>query len=335
MARLLRMPEVDDDRTDAMLTDWLVSEEGAFAGAQSIARVETESSVVSVEVSEPGVLLKVLVAPGDRVVPGRPLAVLTAVDEVVDDIDALMTRLGVAVSPSAGAEPVARHTTWAPPDRADVPAAAREVPAEVSAEVPAEVPTEVPAEVSAGVATTVQARFRSRVRAEPLLAVVGQVPAVSTFALVVKAAVTAMRRAGAMPWSGGSTGVRVERWDGSQTVESVVHVAGLMTATALADVLERAGSTPVDDPAQESVLIVDLASYGVQEASRDAAPDRPVVLAVGAVTEEAVVVDGGLTTGRVVVISLTCDESRVDPGAAARWLAELGALLENPLLFLT
>jgi pyruvate dehydrogenase E2 component (dihydrolipoamide acetyltransferase) len=122
MARVLRMPAVADDPAVATFTSWLVDESGAFGGAQRIATVETESSVVSVEVSEPGVLVKMLVEPGESVAPGRALAVLAAPGEVIDDVERLMVQLGLAVAPEAQSEDAHLHalpaddplraTTW-------------------------------------------------------------------------------------------------------------------------------------------------------------------------------------------------------------------------------
>jgi pyruvate dehydrogenase E2 component (dihydrolipoamide acetyltransferase) len=101
VARVLRMPEVADDASAATLTAWLVDESADFGGAQSIATVETASSLLSIEVSEPGVLIKSLVAPGQEVLPGSPLAVLGAPGEVVDDVERLMAQLGLAVGAGA------------------------------------------------------------------------------------------------------------------------------------------------------------------------------------------------------------------------------------------
>jgi pyruvate dehydrogenase E2 component (dihydrolipoamide acetyltransferase) len=117
------MPEVADDATAATLTAWLVDEAADFGGAQSIATVETASSLLSIEVSEPGVLIKSLVAPGQEVLPGSPLAVLGAPGEVVDDIEQLMVELGLAVAPDMHDTDVhlravphdeLRRTSWAP-----------------------------------------------------------------------------------------------------------------------------------------------------------------------------------------------------------------------------
>jgi len=102
VARVLRMPEVADDPTAATLTAWLVDESADFGGAQSIATVETASSLLSIEVSEPGVLIKSLVEPGQEVLPGSPLAVLGAPGEVVEDVEQLMVQLGLGVTPGVG-----------------------------------------------------------------------------------------------------------------------------------------------------------------------------------------------------------------------------------------
>jgi pyruvate/2-oxoglutarate dehydrogenase complex dihydrolipoamide acyltransferase (E2) component len=42
-----------------------------------------------------------------------------------------------------------------------------------------------------------------------------------------------------------------------------------------------------------------------------------------------------LVPGRVVTLTLSCDADRVEAATAARWLAHLSGLLEQPLAFLT
>jgi pyruvate dehydrogenase E2 component (dihydrolipoamide acetyltransferase) len=119
------MPSVADDPSSATLTAWLVGESGDFVGAQSIATVETSSSLLSIEVAEPGILIKSLVEPGDQVAPGSALAVLGAPGEVIDDVEQLMVQLGLAVAPQAQdagahlravADDPLRATTWPPHD---------------------------------------------------------------------------------------------------------------------------------------------------------------------------------------------------------------------------
>ena len=155
MARVLRMPEVADDSTAATLTAWLVDESADFGGAQSIATVETASSLLSIEVSEPGVLIKSLVEPGQEVLPGSPLAVLGAPGEVVEDVEQLMTQLGLGVTPGVGEPDVhlravphdeLRRTAWLPHEPGEMtgPVAVPETETAPTETVPTVTPTATP-----------------------------------------------------------------------------------------------------------------------------------------------------------------------------------------------
>lgn len=110
MARLLRMPEVAANATEAVLADWSVPENVAFAAQDSLATVETEKALVDVEADQAGVVLKALVHPGSQVEVGAPIAVLGDPGEQVPDLDALLADLGVATNPTP-------HV----PERRDVP----------------------------------------------------------------------------------------------------------------------------------------------------------------------------------------------------------------------
>ena len=96
MARVLRMPEVAANATEAVLAEWLVGENAEFAALDTIATVETEKALVDVEAEDAGVVLKTLVPPGALVEVGAPIAVLGAPGEAVADLDAVLTELGVA-----------------------------------------------------------------------------------------------------------------------------------------------------------------------------------------------------------------------------------------------
>src|SRR4051794_39763533 len=93
------MPDVAADEDDGVLAAWLVEELATFDAAQTIAYVETESMLLSVEAGRPGVLVKALVAAGEVVDPGTPIGVLADPEEQVDDLDALLDRLGLTTSP--------------------------------------------------------------------------------------------------------------------------------------------------------------------------------------------------------------------------------------------
>jgi pyruvate dehydrogenase E2 component (dihydrolipoamide acetyltransferase) len=110
MARVLRMPGVAANATEAVLAEWLVEESGEFSAAQPIATVETEKAAVDVEADAAGRMLKTLVLPGAQVEVGDPIAVLGGPGEHVDDLDSLLVSLGVAEA-----------TDVVVPERRDVP----------------------------------------------------------------------------------------------------------------------------------------------------------------------------------------------------------------------
>jgi pyruvate dehydrogenase E2 component (dihydrolipoamide acetyltransferase) len=105
MASLLRMPEIAANMVEAVLNEWPVEEDAAFAAGDPIATVETDKAVVDVPAETDGVLIRTLVEPGKAVSVGTPIAVLAAPGEVVDDVDALVERLIGAAPPAVAEEP--------------------------------------------------------------------------------------------------------------------------------------------------------------------------------------------------------------------------------------
>jgi hypothetical protein len=107
--RVLRMPDVTPDSDDGVLAAWLVEESARFDAAQTIAYVETENELFSVEAGRPGLLLKTLVEPGTRVAPGTPIGILGEPWEQVQDVGAVLAELGIV-----RAEPLST-TSWFDP----------------------------------------------------------------------------------------------------------------------------------------------------------------------------------------------------------------------------
>jgi pyruvate dehydrogenase E2 component (dihydrolipoamide acetyltransferase) len=71
--------------------------------------------------------------------------------------------------------------------------------------------------------------------------------------------------------------------------------------------------------------------YGVEEFAAIINPPHAAILAVGALRDEPVVEDGAVVPGQVMTVTLSVDHRPVDGVIAARWLAALRELLENPL----
>jgi pyruvate dehydrogenase E2 component (dihydrolipoamide acetyltransferase) len=370
MARVLRMPDVSDPGS-ARLTAWLVSEAGDFAGDQSIATVETDSSLMNIEVHEPGVLVRSLVAPGQHVAAGTALALLASPGEVIEDVERLMVQLGLAVAPEAHVaaahlRAISAHdpltaTTWPPHDsvgqaRADpIPIGADSADpvadavvvrpmllgwadAVADALVTSVLRDRRRAGASAGVR---QVRMRALVPAAPLLSVVSRVDSVSLIGLVVKAVATACRQVPLQPGAPTIATVALQRRTPSGTFTPVLHVANLMTASSLTstivdlDLRAQQGRLGTGGAEGASILVVDLTDDGVAEGALDATEAHPAILVVGQLHRRAVVQDGALAPAQVLGITLSCDADRFELSTAARWFAELSQLLEEPLRFLT
>ncbi|RYU08842.1 dihydrolipoamide acetyltransferase family protein [Nocardioides iriomotensis] len=423
MARLLRMPEVAANATEAVLSDWTVAENASFAAEDTIATVETEKAVVDVEAEEPGVVLKVLVPPGAQVEVGAPIAVLGDPGEQVADLAALLAELGVAETSPADAVVPERRDVPDPAPRVVEPSrlveqSRRVEPVETNGRVfasplarrlakDAGIPVEeidgtgprrrilrrdVEKAVAARAATpapplapaaappagapyddvphsrirrataarltqskTTAPHFylRATVRADALVALRAEVnegreQKVSLNDLVVKAAAAAhvavpdmnviwtddaIRRFSTVDLA---VAVATERG----LLTPVVRDVGSLTVTALAaqvrDLVARArtGKLRQDDLEGGSMSVTNLGMYGTEEFAAIINPPHAAILAVGAVTEEPVVVNGALAVGKVLRLTLSVDHRPVDGVVAAQWMRALVDLLEHPVRIL-
>jgi pyruvate dehydrogenase E2 component (dihydrolipoamide acetyltransferase) len=74
--------------------------------------------------------------------------------------------------------------------------------------------------------------------------------------------------------------------------------------------------------------------FGVEEFAAILNPPQAAILAVGAATQQPVVVDGALAVATVLALTLSVDHRPVDGATAARWMRALVELLETPLRIL-
>jgi pyruvate dehydrogenase E2 component (dihydrolipoamide acetyltransferase) len=77
--------------------------------------------------------------------------------------------------------------------------------------------------------------------------------------------------------------------------------------------------------------ISNLGMYDVEDFGAIINPPEAAILAVGAIKERAVVVDGQLGVGQRVKLTLSCDHRAVDGATAAQFLQIVKRLLEHPL----
>ena len=105
MPELLRMPEVAAGATSAVLSIWPVASGTEYPLGEIIATIETDKAVVDVEAETAGYIVRTLVTEGAEVAIGAPIALIAALGEKIDDVEAALAALGiVGNAPEKGLE---------------------------------------------------------------------------------------------------------------------------------------------------------------------------------------------------------------------------------------
>lgn len=127
MAQFYEMPAVSPTMELGTLVEWKVAEGATFESGTVLAEVGTDKANMDAEIFDDGVLIKHLVAEGDEIPPGYPVAIWGAsADEDISDLLAAFEerKKGGAAAPAAE-KPVEKSEPTAP--------AAPETPAPASA----------------------------------------------------------------------------------------------------------------------------------------------------------------------------------------------------------
>lgn len=77
-----------------------------------------------------------------------------------------------------------------------------------------------------------------------------------------------------------------------------------------------------------------LGMFGIEEFTAIINPPNACILAIGAIRDEAVVVDGAVIPGKRMKLTLSCDHRVVDGATGSEFLATVKQYLEEPLGFL-
>jgi pyruvate dehydrogenase E2 component (dihydrolipoamide acetyltransferase) len=93
----------------------------------------------------------------------------------------------------------------------------------------------------------------------------------------------------------------------------------------------RARKLLPEEYAGSTFSISNLGMLGIDEFSAIINPPESAILAVGAVAEKAVVVDGRVEAGLRCRLTLSCDHRVVDGATGAKFLQSLQQILENPV----
>ncbi|WP_163996933.1 pyruvate dehydrogenase complex dihydrolipoamide acetyltransferase [Pyxidicoccus caerfyrddinensis] len=108
-------------------------------------------------------------------------------------------------------------------------------------------------------------------------------------------------------------------------------------ATEVRELAERARKRALkpDEYTGGSITVSNLGMYGIDQFVAVINPPQASILAVGAVADKAVVINGQLAVRKMMTATLSCDHRVIDGAIGAEFLRELRGLLEHPtrLLF--
>jgi pyruvate dehydrogenase E2 component (dihydrolipoamide acetyltransferase) len=102
MASVVRMPSVLAGATEAAIAAWLVAPGDSVSVGDPLAEIETEKAVVEYGAEEAGVVGRIVLAAGDSGEIGVPIVVLVKDGETDADIDAALGGEVVAAAPARG-----------------------------------------------------------------------------------------------------------------------------------------------------------------------------------------------------------------------------------------
>jgi pyruvate dehydrogenase E2 component (dihydrolipoamide acetyltransferase) len=107
-------------------------------------------------------------------------------------------------------------------------------------------------------------------------------------------------------------------------------------AAARADLVSRARDAKLQQQDLDggTFTISNLGMYGIEQFIAVLNPPQVAILAVGAIEEKPVVVDGDLEIRPMMSLTLTCDHRAIDGSVAAEFLGTVRSLLEEPGLAL-
>ena len=98
MASVVRMPSVLAGATEAAIASWLVAPGDAVAVGDPLAEIETEKAIIEYGAEESGVVGRIVLAAGEVGEIGAPIAVLVKDGETDADIDAALGQATPAAS---------------------------------------------------------------------------------------------------------------------------------------------------------------------------------------------------------------------------------------------
>ena len=96
----------------------------------------------------------------------------------------------------------------------------------------------------------------------------------------------------------------------------------------------RSGKLGIADMQGGTFTITNLGAFGVRDFTPIINPPEACIMAMNAIVEKAVVLNGQVAIRPVTIIGLTADHRILDGADAARFLSRMKEIIENPYLLL-
>ncbi len=113
-----------------------------------------------------------------------------------------------------------------------------------------------------------------------------------------------------------------------------MNLGQIHTAAAAQIKKAQSGTLTPDDYTDGTFTVTNLGMFGLDEFTAIINPPQTGILAIGAIVDTPVVRDGQIVIRPICTMTLTYDHRVIDGAPAAKFLAKLKSLLEEPLLML-
>jgi len=104
MAEELKVPKTGYEETEGVLVEWLKEEGDAVAQEETVVMVETDKALVELPSPADGLLRKICVEEGDKVVMGQTLAIVGEEDEDIQDMIDRVAEEAAEIAAAAASE---------------------------------------------------------------------------------------------------------------------------------------------------------------------------------------------------------------------------------------
>ncbi|AXH35621.1 2-oxo acid dehydrogenase subunit E2 [Humibacter sp. BT305] len=134
-----------------------------------------------------------------------------------------------------------------------------------------------------------------------------------------------------------SVAVASERGLVTPTIRGIESLSLSSLSSKIKDAVSRANAGKLQQSELEggTLSISNLGMFGVDEFAAIINPPQAAILAIGAARRQPVFAeDGSVVPADIVTVTLSVDHRPVDGAIAARWLARLAELVENPMQIL-